>query len=211
MPVVASKSDDAAFNSVENETADAAASAKVSTPARAKSHGGGFVLDAKETADASALAKVSTTARAHIFALAYPIISHAQPLVYLHDGIYVCLVKDVYTFMKAYIDAYVPAHTHAHMLACGPMIFTRAQCQSSPARESTRGDILSAGVAGCAICGKTPEETQFTKSQKKRLRKGKTARCELCTAAKKSENVIASEIVHTNKTYCNSLFFYSHF
>ena len=86
MPVVASKSDDTASNSVANETADAAASVKVSTTAPANSDGDGFGLDANETADASASAKVPTTARARIFALAYAI-SHAQPLVHLYDRI----------------------------------------------------------------------------------------------------------------------------
>ena len=116
VPVVASTSDDVASNSVGNETADAAAAAKVSTTAPAKSDGGARGSYRNETADASASAKVSTTARAPTFALAY-LISHAPPLVYLCDRIYICLVKDIYTFMNAYIDAYVPAHTHAYILA----------------------------------------------------------------------------------------------
>ena len=89
------------------------------------------------------------------------------------------------------------------------MICTLAQIQSSPATESARG--ASAGVAGCAICGKTAEETQFTQSQKKRLRKGKTARCELCTAATNSKNVITPEIVHTNEACCTLFFLIASF
>ena len=59
MSVVASKNDDAASNSVANETADASASAKV-----------------------------ATTARAHTFGLTYLIYARAQPIVHVYNRTY---------------------------------------------------------------------------------------------------------------------------
>ena len=52
----------------------------------------------------------------------------------------------------------------------------------SVAKETTSLDNTPPGkAAGCRLCHKTPDETEFTKSQQKRLKKGKPAICKTCS------------------------------
>ena len=79
------------------------------------------------------------------------------------------------------------------------MIFNLTQSQSVAATEAPHGGASSAAVRVCLICGKTPEETAFTKSQKKRLRLGKTATCKLCASQKQVHKVAPPRICPTDK------------
>ena len=80
-------------------------------------------------------------------------------------------------------------------------VFTFMQSKRSPATEDTNVvGASSAEVSGCQMCGKTPDETEFTNSQKKRLRLGKKATCKVCaSAAKQLEQVIPPDISAINK------------
>jgi hypothetical protein len=72
-------------------------------------------------------------------------------------------------------------------------MFMFVQPDSSPATQSTNVAASSAAAAVCRLCGKPPEETPFSNSQKKRLGKGKEATCKVCSNTKKSGNVIPAK------------------
>ena len=73
------------------------------------------------------------------------------------------------------------------------------QSKSLPATEGKNADASSAKAAICQICGKTEKEAEFSNSQKKRHKQGKTATCTLCADQKKRENVIPSRTGNLTK------------
>ena len=56
------------------------------------------------------------------------------------------------------------------------------QPERPPAKVSTNVGTSPGGVAGCRVCGKSPDQVQFSNSQKKRLKKGKIATCKACAS-----------------------------
>ena len=56
------------------------------------------------------------------------------------------------------------------------------QAEDPPAIEPTSLGVPPVEVvAGCRVCGKSPDLVQFSKSQKKRLKRGLIATCKACS------------------------------
>ena len=74
------------------------------------------------------------------------------------------------------------------------------QSRNLPATESSAhvGGSSAEARTGCGTCGKTPEQTTFTNSQQRRLKRGKPATCKLCADAKQLVKVIPPNISPTN-------------
>ena len=49
-------------------------------------------------------------------------------------------------------------------------------------------------VAGCGVCGKSLDQVQFSKSQSKRLKKGKIVTCKACAGLAGSSGSAASSV-----------------
>ena len=62
------------------------------------------------------------------------------------------------------------------------LTFITRVMQSKPpsAKQSTSSGAASGSTVGCQICRKTMEQTQFSNSQRKRLKKGMPATCKAC-------------------------------
>ena len=63
------------------------------------------------------------------------------------------------------------------------LIIHTMQSECAPATESTNpGTSVGKVTAGCRVCGKSPDQVQFSNSQRKRLKKGKIATCKNCAS-----------------------------
>ena len=68
-----------------------------------------------------------------------------------------------------------------------------ASQSKAPSGEQCTSDGAASGrTVGCRICNKTVKQTQFSNSQKKRLKKGLTAMCKACGASAGNSGVNSS-------------------
>ena len=57
------------------------------------------------------------------------------------------------------------------------------QPERAPATKSTNVGASAVEVAGgCRVCGKSPDQVEFSNSQRRRLKRGKVATCKACAS-----------------------------